>query len=260
MVSIKICIVAISIIAVLSFKLVQGQLQLFDGIDAVEGEFPYMVSLRLGFNEHDCGGSIIGSRWILTAGHCSDIETVKYGTIVVDQYKYDPNRTIAVKNFITHPDIQFIRVNSSYGYILNDIAVIELAEDIPYGPTAKPVKLAERNAEVPYNQTGLLSGWGFTTITGDLSPILQKINITTYERDYCINNSMELYQDDGTNICGGSDKEGRGVCYKDSGSPYVIDGVQYGVLAWMTIPCGSRVVGFSSVSYYRDWIYSVTGI
>lgn len=61
--------------------------------------------------------------------------------------------------------------------------------------------------------TGLLCGWGFTTQTGDVSDTLQKINITTYDEDYCIHNSMDLYADDETNTCGGSDKVGRGVCY-----------------------------------------------
>lgn len=39
------------------------------GTDAVAGEHPYMVSLRLK-NSHFCGGSIVAKRYILTAAHC----------------------------------------------------------------------------------------------------------------------------------------------------------------------------------------------
>lgn len=39
------------------------------GNEAKDGQFPYMVSLRL-YGSHMCGGSIISDHWILTAAHC----------------------------------------------------------------------------------------------------------------------------------------------------------------------------------------------
>lgn len=42
-----------------------------NGLNATVDQFPYMVSIRHASNlQHYCGGSILSSQWILTAGHC----------------------------------------------------------------------------------------------------------------------------------------------------------------------------------------------
>lgn len=43
------------------------------GVNAIPGEFPFIVSLQwivLGLPIHICGGAIISSLWVLSAGHC----------------------------------------------------------------------------------------------------------------------------------------------------------------------------------------------
>jgi secreted trypsin-like serine protease len=45
--------------------------QIIFDFKAVEGQFPYFVSLRTIWNTHMCGGGILNSRWILSAAHCT---------------------------------------------------------------------------------------------------------------------------------------------------------------------------------------------
>lgn len=43
------------------------------GVNAIPGEFPYIVSLQwviLGSSTHVCGGSILNNVWVLSAAHC----------------------------------------------------------------------------------------------------------------------------------------------------------------------------------------------
>ncbi|XP_049771906.1 trypsin-1-like [Schistocerca cancellata] len=54
------------------FALSRGRI--YGGHDAARGEFPYQVSLQhvvLGLRYHNCGGSVLSSNAILSAGHCA---------------------------------------------------------------------------------------------------------------------------------------------------------------------------------------------
>ncbi|EFX73011.1 hypothetical protein DAPPUDRAFT_110246 [Daphnia pulex] len=103
------------------------------GTPAAEGEFPYVVVLRL--NGYLCGGSLIGRSHVLTAAHCLAFfnQTDAAGFyLLINTLSMDgggPNSvTKRVKKFIIHPKFK----NKFYN---NDVALLVLSSPVAANST-----------------------------------------------------------------------------------------------------------------------------
>ncbi|XP_060522687.1 trypsin-7-like [Cylas formicarius] len=210
---------------------------------------------------HTCGGTIIGKRWILTAGHClsTGLSSIRFGTIVRNEGGFESERDIKIAKQISNPDYLNDYMWGEW-IIENDIALLELAEDLPYGPTVQPATLPEQDASVPINQSAVLIGWGYLSgFSVEKPEILQKVNLTVYGNDYC-DKVLTVPYNDTQNLCAGVDANDKGQCTGDSGGPLLVNGVPTGIVSWSVKPCISAPGAFTKVSYYRNWIRNVTGI
>ncbi|XP_017462870.1 PREDICTED: coagulation factor IX-like, partial [Rhagoletis zephyria] len=114
--------------------------RIIGGEDALPGEFPWLCSLRSN-NKHQCGGSIINSQFIVTAGHCiapvynDDNLEVVCGTNTISPSNTEV-RAKVVKKFL----------HSHFVFPQNDIALLKLDHSLDLSlPRLGSVCLPEPN-------------------------------------------------------------------------------------------------------------------
>nr|XP_033322715.1 chymotrypsin-2-like [Megalopta genalis] len=203
--------------------------KLVGATDAQPGEFPYMVSLRIG-GSHVCGGSIIGKYHVLTAAHCvnallqaSDDVSVVSGTIYLDQ----GGEFHRVANMVTHPSYN---PNSQPN---NDVGVIKLADPINFNTLQQAVALP--TSDPPANNYAIVSAWGETSSPpyGSLSNTLQYLYLHMISFSECAQfSNLDVSR---SVICTYNGLNS-GLCPGDSGSPLVYNGQVVGVVS-RGIPC-----------------------
>ncbi|XP_043285567.1 transmembrane protease serine 9-like [Venturia canescens] len=235
------------------------------GEDAQEGEFPHQVSLQWGVPpliryKHFCGGSIISSRWIVTAGHCV-LAIPSFGSFKVKAGKYNIKKTESDEQGAL---VQLKIVHESYkGNVAPyDIALLKLKTPLALNEAVKAISLPEMGVEP--SGSSILSGWGSISGSGLKMPrILQKAVLPIIDYETCkasleaLTGPSPLHE---TNVCTGS-TSGQSACSGDSGGPLIVKKSSgavelIGVVSWGLMPCGSQNAPsvYTGVSKFVDWI------
>uniref|UniRef100_A0AC34PYZ5 Peptidase S1 domain-containing protein n=1 Tax=Panagrolaimus sp. JU765 TaxID=591449 RepID=A0AC34PYZ5_9BILA len=184
----------------------------------------------------ECGGSVIGTHWVMTAGHCVDGNVNNPGGFRVKTGVYDERKknevgevVHEVKKIYLHPKYQ------AYPDPLWDIALIEMVQDITFGDHVQPICLPTHdNATIVEPNTAWGTGWGTTNEGGDISNKLRQVNVPFVNYKTC----EDEYPGDITEqvmVCAG--KAGKDTCQGDSGGPLVVKSAkgswfQYGITSF----------------------------
>ncbi|KAL5277041.1 hypothetical protein ACFFRR_002332 [Megaselia abdita] len=218
----------------------QNQERVIGGSDAQEGQFPYQVSLRVS-GRHVCGGTIISSKFLLTAAHC--VENIKATDLYIRAgsiYNNEGGVLINVVRTIIH---------EKYRKPKFDVALLELDYPLEFDNDINFIPLATE--EVQRGEAVIISGWGLQSEKGQIPDRLQWNTLTALSKKQCRRN---FGKNSKAILCLGH-ASGQSACYGDSGGPATYNDRLVGVSNFGVDKCGSESPnGYAKVFFYHDWI------
>ncbi|XP_009666945.1 hyaluronan-binding protein 2 isoform X4 [Struthio camelus] len=238
--------------------------RIYGGAKTRAGKHPWMVSLQKKTSRksrHFCGGVLIKSCWVLTAGHCIEdsAENLQVAIGKQDLRKREPQEQIFdVEKIIVH-----YKYKEKDGVPYNDIALLKLKPvDGHCAVETKYVKtVCLPNFLFPVGTDCFISGWGVTE-TDEESHQLLDANVKLISQRQC--NAPRAYDHilDESMFCAGNlQRPGVDSCQGDSGGPLtcVENGSYYvyGIVSWGE-QCGlkNKPGVYTQVTTFLSWIKS----
>ncbi|KAI9559690.1 hypothetical protein GHT06_013695 [Daphnia sinensis] len=243
--------------------------KIVNGVDAAEGEFPWMVSLVGLRGERFCGGALIHKKWVLTAAHCITKEATQFhvGVAGLNMKARDGTgiarkgiRLLRVNRIVNHPTYDPVKSK-----VADDIALIQLDQEAEWSDMVQPTCLPNPDKDSYTGMVATVAGWGLTNEIkngGQRPNALQKVDLPIIENKVC----QEWYKDEkkpltivDTSMCAGFEQGGKDACQGDSGGPLMIkkDGrhLLVGVVSAGVGCARPRLPGlYTRVNKYLDWI------
>uniref|UniRef100_A0A3Q0R8Y8 trypsin n=1 Tax=Amphilophus citrinellus TaxID=61819 RepID=A0A3Q0R8Y8_AMPCI len=242
--------------------------RIFGGLKVSPGAIPWQVSVQvkpkgssLPFN-HVCGGILIASCWVLTAGHCiepnKDIQVLAgslslskpdLGAQIIPVQKAIKHANYRETSAAVYNDIGLLKLSGNPGFCANETQFVKTA-CLP-------------NAQLPDGTECKISGWGATEQSNLGSNHLLEANVLLINQEKCsepvvygniLGNSM---------FCAGYLEGGVDSCQGDSGGPLTCvqnnANVVYGVVSWGD-QCGKKNKPgvYTQVTHFLDWIRANT--
>ncbi|CAH1981964.1 unnamed protein product [Acanthoscelides obtectus] len=255
---------------------VPGAPLIVHGNDTQKGSYPWatIIFIKEGNTmKFICGGSMISTRFILTAAHCvttEDGNLFDSNLFEVAVGKYFSNYSITetsaqllkIQKCIVHKEYR----GDKRGYQA-DIALMKTTKNILLTLFVQPVCITNL-CEVSVHGEGLVTGWGATQPRGRPADSLKVATYPIKDRSECLNELPKNFTDyylTADKICAGYYEKDISVCKGDSGGGLVFsntnDSDRYYITGIVSLGhrlkfgCNTNQAAlFTNVKYYYDWI------
>ncbi|NWT13292.1 ACRO protein, partial [Vireo altiloquus] len=240
-----------------------GATRIVGGTGAADASWPWIVSIQhpavpdLG---HWCGGSLVTTKWVLTAAHCFDLfNNVSMMYVVLGATQLTrPGPGAVVRNIrqvLYHP--YYDRKDYSY-----DIAMLELDQPVQCSPYIQLACVADPTLIVSDLRNCWIAGWGAVTARAQhSSDRLQEAKVQLIDTQLCNSSSWYGGKVHTHNLCAGYPHGTIDSCQGDSGGPLMCqdNNAEY----WWVIGVTSFGRGcarakrpgvYISTQYFYDWI------
>uniref|UniRef100_U5EZJ4 trypsin n=1 Tax=Corethrella appendiculata TaxID=1370023 RepID=U5EZJ4_9DIPT len=215
---------------------------------------PYQISLQ-NRGSHICGGTIISSTHVLTAGHCTDGSSVSNLRVRVGSSRHaSGGQIVSLKRITQHPQFD-------YSTIDYDFSLLELAQPLQFDNNRQPLGLPEQDEPVADGTLCIVSGWGNTQSVTESRASLRAAQVPSYNQNECDRAYRQYGGITDRMICAGYTAGGKDACQGDSGGPLVAGNKLVGVVSWgygCAVPNYPGV--YSRVASVRTWIKSNSGV
>ncbi|XP_055837756.1 venom serine protease-like [Episyrphus balteatus] len=226
------------------------------GTAANPTEYPAMVAIGVkSSSQIFCGGTIINSRTILTATHCTKTDNNPNNLFILTGYTYLSStsdsaysKTYLISRIIEHP---YYNPTTD----VNDIALLITTMDINFSRGCGPVCLSsDVSINLDYRKVDIC-GWGTTSFGGSTSKSLLKATLSVITYQVC----QQYYnQVENSQICTYGD--GKDACQLDSGGPVFFKApdrmFQVGIIIGGN-GCGGSYPGMNTrIASHMNWIRS----
>uniref|UniRef100_A0A182QRY3 Peptidase S1 domain-containing protein n=1 Tax=Anopheles farauti TaxID=69004 RepID=A0A182QRY3_9DIPT len=195
------------------------------GSDASIENHPYLVSLRR-LHKHSCGGAILNTNTILTAGHCvyyADLVPSDFEVRAGSTFRNEGGQLATVSEIHIHP-------NYNDWTLEWDISVLKLATPLQLGTTVQGIGLPQPTFTVADGTGVSLAGWGALYYQGPSTNHLQAVTLPIVGNGRCGLAYQNFAPILPFHLCAGH--KGLDACQGDSGGPLVYQNQVIGVVSW----------------------------
>ncbi|XP_059725026.1 granzyme B-like [Haemorhous mexicanus] len=212
---------------------------------------PYMAYLKIqtGSQSYSCGGFLIRPDAVLSAAHCVDKEGAVRVTVILGAHNIrgqeQSQQRIPVGRWVIHP--QYCPDNFK-----NDIVLLKLKKKARINKNVQCISIARRNERVEEGANCNVSGWGWTSDTGNTANVLMEVELEVQNEEIC-EQFFRNYKRQSM-ICVGDEYSKKATYKGDSGGPLVCNKKAHGIVSHAR-KRNLFPEAFTRISHFEPWIH-----